>query len=106
LRQLVEPGQYVGTFFSKRLAKAGIEPTVGCKVDSGDNALAETIKGLFKADLVHRRAPWKTKQSVELARLEWVAWLNNAACSRPPATYRLHKLKQTTTANSPVTPRR
>jgi putative transposase len=55
------------------LAEAGIEPSVGSKGDSYDNALAETINGLYKAELIHRRAPWKTKESVELATLEWVA---------------------------------
>lgn len=52
----------------------GIEPSVGSKGDSYDNALAETINGLYKAELIHRRAPWKT---VELATLEWVAWFNH-----------------------------
>ena len=50
---------------------------MGSKGDSYDNALAETINGLYKAELIHRRAPWKTKEAVELATLEWVAWFNN-----------------------------
>jgi putative transposase len=50
---------------------------VGSRGDSYDNALAETINGLYKAELIHRRAPWKTKESVELATLEWVAWFNH-----------------------------
>ena len=49
---------------------AGVEPSVGSKGDSCDNALAETINGLYKAELIHRRAPWKTKEVVELATLE------------------------------------
>ena len=69
--------QYVSIRYSERLAEAGIEPSVGSKGDSYDNALAETINGLYKAELIHRRAPWKTKESVELATLEWVAWFNN-----------------------------
>jgi hypothetical protein len=59
------------------LAEAGIEPSVGSKGDSYDNALAETINGLYKAELIHRRGPWKTKKGVELATLEWVACFND-----------------------------
>jgi transposase InsO family protein len=69
--------QYVSIRYSERLAEAGIEPSVGSKGDSYDNALAETINGLYKAELIHRRAPWKTKEAVEFATLEWVAWFNN-----------------------------
>jgi transposase InsO family protein len=68
--------QYVSIRYSERLAEAGIEPSVGSRGDSYDNALAETINGLYKAELIHRRAPWKTKAAVELATLEWVAWYN------------------------------
>lgn len=68
--------QYVSIRYSERLAEAGIEPSVGSKGDSYDNALAETINGLYKAELIHRRAPWKTKEAVELATLEWVSWFN------------------------------
>jgi hypothetical protein len=63
--------------YSERLAEAGIEPSVGSKGDSYDNALAETINGLYKAELIHRRAPWKTREAVELATLEWVSWFNH-----------------------------
>jgi putative transposase len=69
--------QYVSIRYSERLAEAGIEPSVGSKGDSYDNALAETINGLYKAELIHRRAPWKTKESLELATLEWVSWFNH-----------------------------
>ncbi|WP_460885621.1 IS3 family transposase, partial [Polaromonas eurypsychrophila] len=69
--------QYVCIRYSERLAEAGIEPSVGSKGDSYDNALAETINGLYKAELIHRRGPWKTKESVELATLEWVSWFNH-----------------------------
>ena len=64
--------QYVSIRYSERLAEAGVEPSVGSKGDSYDNALAETINGLYKAELIHRRAPWKTREAVELATLEWV----------------------------------
>lgn len=69
--------QYVSIRYSERLAEAGVEPSVGSKGDSYDNALAETINGLYKAELIHRRAPWKTKESLELATLEWVSWFNH-----------------------------
>jgi putative transposase len=69
--------QYVSIKYSERLAQAGIEPSVGSRGDSYDNALAETINGLYKAELIHRRAPWKTKESLELATLEWVSWFNH-----------------------------
>jgi len=69
--------QYVSIRYSERLAEAGIEPSVGSRGGSYDNALAETINGLYKADLTHRRAPWKTREALELATLEWVAWFNH-----------------------------
>jgi len=69
--------QYLSIRYSERLMEAGVEPSVGSKGDSYDNALAETINGLYKAELIHRRAPWKTRQSLELATLEWVAWFNH-----------------------------
>ena len=66
--------QYVSIKYSERLAEAGIEPSVGSVGDSYDNALAETINGLYKAELIHRRAPWKTKEAVELAAAKkWIA---------------------------------
>jgi transposase InsO family protein len=69
--------QYVSIRYSERLAEAGIESSVGSKGDSYDNALAETINGLYKAELIHRRAPWKSKESLEIATLEWVSWFNH-----------------------------
>jgi transposase InsO family protein len=75
--------QYVSIRYSERLAEAGVEPSVGSKGDSYDNALAETINGLYKTELIHRRAPWKTKESVELATLEWVSWFNHHRLLEP-----------------------
>jgi transposase InsO family protein len=75
--------QYVSIRYSERLAEAGLEPSVGSRGDSYDNALAETINGLYKAELIHRRAPWKTKEAVELATLEWVAWFNHHRLLEP-----------------------
>jgi putative transposase len=75
--------QYVSIRYTERLAQAGIEPSVGSKGDSYDNALAETINGLYKAELIHRRAPWKTVESLELATLEWVTWFNHQRLLEP-----------------------
>jgi putative transposase len=75
--------QYVSIRYSERLAEAGIEPSVGSRGDSYDNALAETINGLYKAELIHRRAPWKTKESLELATLEWVSWFKHHRLLEP-----------------------
>jgi putative transposase len=69
--------QYVSIRYTERLAKADIAPSVGSKGVSYDNALAETINGLYKAELIHHRGPWKTRESVELATLEWVSWFNH-----------------------------
>jgi transposase InsO family protein len=69
--------QYVCIRYTERLAEAGIEPSVGSRGDSDDNALAETINGLSKAELIRRRAPRKSREAVEIATLEWVAWFNH-----------------------------
>jgi len=75
--------QYVSIRYTERLAEAGIEPSVGSKGDSYDNALAETINGLYKTELIHRRVPWKTREAVELATLEWVSWFNHHRLLEP-----------------------
>jgi len=75
--------QYVSIRYTERLAEAGIEPSVGSKGDSYDNALAETINGLYKAELIHRRSPWKTREAVEIATLEWVNWFNHHRLLEP-----------------------
>ena len=75
--------QYVSIRYSERLAEAGIEPSVGSRGDSYDNALAETINGLYKAELIHPRGPWKTKAAVELATLEWASWFNTQRLLAP-----------------------
>ena len=68
--------QYVSIKYTERLAEAGIEPSVGSVGDSYDNALAETINGLYKAEVIHRRGPWRSFEAVEFATLEWVDWFN------------------------------
>jgi len=75
--------QYLSIKYTERLAEAGIEPSVGSVGDSYDNALAETINGLYKAELIHRRGPWRTMEAVEFATLEWVDWFNNRRLLEP-----------------------
>lgn len=74
--------QYVSIRYTERLAEAGIEPSVGSVGDSYDNALAETINGLYKAEVIYRRA-WKRREAVELATLEWVDWFNHRRLLEP-----------------------
>ena len=68
--------QYLSIRYTERLAEAGIEPSVGSRGDSYDNALAETIIGLFKTEVIHKRGPWRSLEDVEFATLEWVWWFN------------------------------
>jgi putative transposase len=75
--------QYVSIKYSERLAEAGIEPSVGSVGDSYDNALAETINGLYKAEVIHRRGPWRNFEAVEFATLEWVDWFNHRRLLEP-----------------------
>ena len=75
--------QYVSSRYSERLAEAGIEPSVGSVGDSYDNALAETINGLYKAEVIHRRGPWRSFEAVEFATLEWVDWFNHRRLLEP-----------------------
>ncbi|MER9594113.1 IS3 family transposase [Mesorhizobium sp. M0244] len=75
--------QYVSIRYTERLAEAGVEPSVGSVGDSYDNALAETINGLYKAEVIHRRGPWRSFETVEFATLEWVDWFNNRRLLEP-----------------------
>jgi len=75
--------QYVSIVYTERLAEAGLEPSVGSVGDSYDNALAETINGLYKAEVIHRRGPWRSMEAVEYATLEWVDWFNNRRLLEP-----------------------
>jgi transposase InsO family protein len=84
--------QYLSIRYSERLAEAGVESSVGSVGDSYDNALAETIIGLFKTEVIHPRGPWRTLDAVEYATLEWVDWFNNRRLLEslghvPPAEY-------------------
>jgi transposase InsO family protein len=77
LRGPLEFNQYLSIRYTERLAEAGIEPSVGSVGDSYDNALAETIFGLYKTELIRRNGPWRSLEEVEFATLEWVDWFNN-----------------------------
>ncbi len=84
--------QYLSIRYTGRLAQAGIEPSVGSVGDSYDNALAETIIGLFKTEVIRRRGPWKGVEDVEFATLNWVDWFNNRRLlgplgNQPPAEF-------------------
>ena len=85
-------GQYLAIRYTERLAEAGAIASVGSRGDSYDNALAETVNGLFKAELIRRQGPWRTPDQVELATLAWVDWwnqhrLHGAIGDVPPAEY-------------------
>ena len=75
--------QYVGIKYTDRLVEFGIEPSVGSVGDSYDNALAETINGLFKAEVIHRRSKWENCEDVEFATLKWVDWFNKKRLLEP-----------------------
>jgi putative transposase len=76
-------GQYVAIRYTERLLEAGIEPSVGSVGDSYDNALAETVIGLFKTEVIRRRGPWRNLEAVEFATLDWVDWYNNRRLLEP-----------------------
>jgi transposase InsO family protein len=75
--------QYVSIRYTERLAEAGIEPSVGSIGDSYDNALAESINGLYKTEVIRRCGPWRSLEAVEFATLEWVDWFNNRRLLEP-----------------------
>ena len=75
--------QYLSIRYTERLARAGIEPSVGSTGDSYDNALAESVIGLFKTEVIRRRGPWKGIDDVEFATLTWVAWYNGSRLLEP-----------------------
>ena len=75
--------QYVAIKYTERLTEAGIEPSVGSVGDSFDNALAETINGLYKTEVIRRRGPWRSLEAVEFATLEWVDGFNNRRLLEP-----------------------
>ena len=101
LRRSVESAQYLSIRCTERLAEAGIDASVGSVGDSYDNALAETIIGLYKTEVIHARGPWRTLDAAEYATLEWVDWINNRRLLEsighvPPAEYEreYHRLNE------------
>ena len=91
--------QYLSIRYSEKLVEAGIDASVGSVGDSYDNALAETINGLYKTEVIRRRGPWKTIDEVEYATLDWVDWFNNRRILEPignipPAEYELMYYQQ------------
>ena len=75
--------QYLSIRYTERLSEAGAVTSVGSRGDAYDNALAETINGLFKTELIRKRGPWKTLEDVEFGTLEWVDWFNNRRLLEP-----------------------
>ena len=92
LRRPTEFTQYLAIRYTERLKDAGIEPSVGSVGDSYDNALAETINGLYKTEIIRPNGPWRNLEEVEFATLEWVDWFNHCRLFEPignipPAEY-------------------
>jgi putative transposase len=95
--------QYLSMRYADRLADAGIEPSVGSRGDSYDNALAESVIGLFKTEVIQRQGPWRTREAVEFATLAWVDWFNHRRLLGPigfvpPAEYEARYYEQAAVA--------
>lgn len=97
--------QYVSILYTERFAQAYIKPSVGSRDDSDNNALAETINGLYKTELIQRRAPWQTKESLELATLEWVSWVNHHRLLGRLSIFHRSRPRQSTFGNLPRRPK-
>jgi putative transposase len=95
--------QYLSMRYTDRLTDAGIEPSVGSRGDSYDNALAESVIGLFKTEVIRRKGPWRSLQAAELATLVWVDWFNYRRLLEPigyvpPAEYKARYYEQAAVA--------
>ena len=95
--------QYLSMRYTDRLADEGIAPSVGSRGDSYDNARAESVIGLFKTEIIHRRGPWRTLEAVEFATLDWVDWFNTRRLLEPigyvpPAEYEVRYYQQAAVA--------
>jgi transposase InsO family protein len=95
--------QYLSMRYTDRLAEAGIAPSVGSRGDSYDNALAESVIGLFKTEVIQRRGPWRSLEAVEFATLDWVDWFNTRRLLEPigyvpPAEYEARYYQQAAVA--------
>lgn len=96
--------QYLSIRYANRLAEAGFNASVGSVGDSYDNALAETINGLYKTEVIHKNGPWRGLDDVERATLTWIEWFNNRRLLRPigdlpPAEYEMMYYQQTESSN-------
>lgn len=78
-----EPAQYLAIRYTEQLAAAGIEPSFGSVGDSYDNALAESVNGLYKTEVIRRWGPWRSLEDVEYATLDWVTWFNTRRLLEP-----------------------
>jgi transposase InsO family protein len=101
LQRLVELGQYTSIRYTERLHEIGATPSIGSVADSYDNALAETVNGLYKNEVIHRQGPWRGVDAVELATLAWVHWsnterLHSSLGDIPPAEFEEHHYRQLT----------
>ena len=97
----VESGQYTSIRYTERLAEAGAKPSIGSVGDSYDNAMAKSIIGLFKTEVIRCQGPWRNRDAVEMATLEWVDWYNNrrlfeAIGNIPPAEAEANHYRTTT----------
>lgn len=91
--------QYLSISYTERLAEAGIEPSVGSRGDSYDNALAESVIGLYKTEVIRQKGPWKGLEDVEFETLDWVHWYNTQRLLEPigylpPAEHELNYYRQ------------
>ena len=106
LHRSVEPGQYTSIRYADRLGDACIAASIGSVGDSYDNAMAEALNGTFKAELIHRHGPWRTRTRTELAIVEWIDWCNAARLHSalgdiPPLDHEAHwYLRNTTPADT------
>jgi transposase InsO family protein len=99
--------QYLAIRYSERLTQIGVQPSTGTVGDSYDNALAETIIGLYKTEVIYHRGPWRNLEAVEYATLEWVDWFNNRRLLEPignvpPAEFEMRHLQQQSESASPA----
>ena len=106
LRGPLEPGQFTSIRYGERLAELGALPSIGSVGDSYDNALAEAVNSLYKAELIRQQGPWRTVDDVELATLGWVTWFNTARLHGtlgdiPPVEYEA-AYRHPTETNQPV----
>lgn len=95
--------QYLSMRYTERLGDAGIAPSVGSRGDSYDNALAESVIGLYKTEVIRRRGPWRSLEAVEYATLTWVDWFNTRRLLEPigyvpPAEYEARYYQQAAVA--------